>query len=190
MDVLKYVMGWNARRNLVPKSADHKVELNPNQTGLWEDCQVPGYAQFLTTHSQGLNLPPQVFPRSVVERYGFGNLPKTVLHHQSTWKSDIVDPTENLPSPALCTARDQKLIGILIGAVLNCRPQPVRTFPALRWSKLAIKPSRRWQGCWAAQWPEFWCCIIKKRVKTSFWCCVSSKNIFTRCFCRNRYFLK
>ncbi len=40
-------------------------------------------------------------------------------------------------------ARDQKLAGMLTGATPYCRPWPGRTYPALRWSVLAVKPNGR-----------------------------------------------
>jgi hypothetical protein len=39
-------------------------EANKNpRTGVQEDCQVPGSAKFLNSHSLGLNLPPLIYAR-------------------------------------------------------------------------------------------------------------------------------
>jgi hypothetical protein len=54
-------------------------------------------------------------------------------------KSKIADPPENLPPSAHLMARDWKLIGILIGAAPDCRPQPAGTSPTLGWSEIVVK---------------------------------------------------
>ncbi len=86
-----------------------------------------------------------LFAKCVIECYGLGNMPRTEWH-QLYRKSKRAGLTENLPSPALFTARDLKLIGILTGTALDSGPQPGVTSPALGWSVIAVRPSGR--GCW------------------------------------------
>jgi hypothetical protein len=49
-------------------------------------------------------------------------------------------PTGNPPTPALYTAQDEKLIGMLPGAAPHCRPRPSGTSPLLGWSVIPVKP--------------------------------------------------
>jgi hypothetical protein len=65
---------------------------NSNWTRVQEDCQLPGSAQFLTSHSPGLNLPPPVFVRCVIEHYSFINLPRKVRRQLSIRKSEKASP--------------------------------------------------------------------------------------------------
>ncbi len=58
-------------------------------------------------------------------------------------KSERVDPTENCPTPGTLCTRDQSLTVMLTGTAPNCRPQPSRTSPALKWSVIVVKPSKR-----------------------------------------------
>jgi hypothetical protein len=61
-------------------------------------------------------------------------------------KSERAGLIENPPPPKLYTVQNQILIGILTGAMPDCRPQPGRTLLALRWSVIAVKPSGRGEG--------------------------------------------
>ncbi len=82
-----------------------------------------------------------------MERYGFRNLPRTVRASCPVKKRERAGPTENPPLPALYTARDRKLAGMMTGALPDCGPWPGpgRTYPTLGWSVLAVKPNGR--GC-------------------------------------------
>ncbi len=63
-------------------------------------------------------------------------------------------------------AQDQKLIGILTGAMQDCGPQPGGTSPTLGWSVIAAKSSGRGVSR-VAPWPDFWRKYVKMYVKTS-----------------------
>ncbi len=70
-------------------------------------------------------------------------------------KSEKTGLTANPPPPALSTARDRKLIHNLTDATPDFVPQPSRTSPALGWSIIAVKPSRRggsagWRRSWTS----------------------------------------
>jgi hypothetical protein len=84
-------------------------------------------------------------------------------------------------------AWDRKLIGILTVAILDYRPKPGRTSPALGWSVITVKPSGTggsWQGGATA---GFLMNYIKMYDKTSFFDVMSEVlNLFGRCFCWNR----
>ncbi len=81
-----------------------------------------------------------------IEAGGFGNMPSSVRHQQSTQEEQEKGPTANLPPPALYATRDGKLIGMLTGAAPDCRPQPGGTSPTLGWSVIAVKQSGRGGG--------------------------------------------
>jgi hypothetical protein len=85
-----------------------------------------------------------------------------------------VGPTENPLPPALHATREQKLTGILTGAVLHFTPQPGRTSPALGWSVIAVKPVGIGEGgvcCGAVT--ELLTKNIKTDIKWSFFDVVS-----------------
>jgi hypothetical protein len=98
------------------------------------------------------------FVRCVIKRYSFRNLPRTVHANSPLGKRKRMDPTEN---PGLGT----ELTGILTVATSGCRPQPVRTSPALGWSEIAVKPSRSGRVSRVAQQPDFLHYKVKTNVK-------------------------
>ncbi len=60
------------------------------------------------------------FGTFVIERCGFGNLPRMVRQHYYAEKEQVTGLTENPPPPALYTAQDHKLIGMLTDATSHC----------------------------------------------------------------------
>ncbi len=71
-------------------------------------------------------------------------------------------------NPALCMARDCKLIGVPTSTAPNCRPQCTGSSPAFGWSETAVKLSKRGGGSRGAPRPDFWRHIVKMYVRTSF----------------------
>jgi hypothetical protein len=98
--------------------------------GVWEDCQVPVFAQFLTLHSPGVNLPPRVFARCVIECYGSELCPERCGACCPLRKSKRADPTENLQPPRIMLGMGPKLIGILTSIMKDCGPLLGGTSPA------------------------------------------------------------
>jgi hypothetical protein len=90
-----------------------------------------------------------------IEAVGFVNLSNMALRQQSTWKSRRASLTENKATSRTLMAQDRKLIGILTGAMLDCRPQPRRTSPALRWFWMIVKPTGTGGGG-AERWLHSW----------------------------------
>ncbi len=88
-------------------------------------------------------------------------------------------------SPALCTARDQKLIGMLTATALHCEPRPGGTSP-VRWSVLIVKQvgSRKVSRVMPQQ--NFWQKTSNGHQNVIFWHHVRSLKRLARRFCRIR----
>ncbi len=116
---------------------DSRICLTLNQSGSEKSINYRG-PFCLTSLSRGVNSPPPVSGRCVLERYGFGNPPRTVRKYYCTWKEQETGPTGN-PPPAIYAARDENLIGMLTEAAPHCGPRPGRTSPTLGWSVITVK---------------------------------------------------
>ncbi len=120
-----------------------------------------------------------------------GICPEWCCANCSLRKSERAGLTKNPPPLALCVARDWKLTEMLTGAALDCGLHPGRTSPALGWSIIAVKLSRREGGQQGRSVTGFLeQKYVKINVKTSILCPVWCSKRFRGCFCRNGYFFK
>jgi hypothetical protein len=149
----------------IPEIALTLIKTGPGGLSSTRVCSVLLHFYLTFTKSK---LTSPVFAWCVIDAMASGNCPEQCGTSCPLRKSERVCPTENLLPPTLCTARDRKLIGILTGAVLDCRPQPGRTSHALGWSVIAVKRTGREGVGRVAPRPDFWQRNVKLDVKTSF----------------------
>ncbi len=112
---------------------------------------MPRYAQFSTLLSHGLDLP--LVPRCVIiEHFGIAgsmlNCSRVGRPFGLLRKSQREDPTEDPSHAVLSFEPDLKMIAMLTGPVLDCRPHYISSSLTFVWSETTVKPSREGLAWW------------------------------------------
>jgi hypothetical protein len=137
-----------------------------------------GFSLVSTQLLPGPNIPPPVSARCLKERYSFGNFPRTVQRHQSTWKELEGLHNWGPATPLTLYGKGPETDGILTSTVTDCGPQDVGTSSVFGWSEIVVKPSRRGGDSGGAPHRTFDVNLSKRMPKCHFLTsCIKVKKI-------------